>query len=58
MVQASSLPLHHKAARFAGPSYERYDLVRYKVVKKEWEGRLRIEAWTEEDDREEQRKLQ
>lgn len=50
--------MHHKAARFAGPSYERYDLVRYKVVKKEWEGRLRIEAWTEEDDREEQRKLQ
>lgn len=56
-LQASKLPLHHKAARFAAPSYERYDLIRYKVVKYAGETRVRIEAWTPEDDRAEQEEL-
>uniref|UniRef100_V5GSH7 Uncharacterized protein n=2 Tax=Kalmanozyma brasiliensis (strain GHG001) TaxID=1365824 RepID=V5GSH7_KALBG len=56
-LQASKLPLHHKAARFAAPSYERYDLIRYKVVKYARESRVRIEAWTAEDDRVEQEEL-
>ncbi|GAC93227.1 hypothetical protein PHSY_000790 [Pseudozyma hubeiensis SY62] len=57
-VAASKLPLHHKAARYAAPSYQRYDLVRYKVVKHANDARLRIEAWTSQDDREEQQDLQ
>ncbi|SJX64717.1 uncharacterized protein SRS1_15534 [Sporisorium reilianum f. sp. reilianum] len=50
-IAASQLPLHHKAARYAAPSYQRYDLIRYKLVKHRNEARLRIEAWTPQDDR-------
>lgn len=49
-IAASKLPLHKKAAAYSAPSYERYDLVRYKVVKRSSETRLRIEPWTKEDD--------
>lgn len=50
-LKASKLELHKKAAGFAAPSYERYDLVRYKVVKKAGEREVKIEEWTEEDNR-------
>ena len=53
-VAASKLPLHHKAARYAAPSYQRYDLVRYKLVKSVNDARLRIEAWSSQDDQDEQ----
>ncbi|SNX86987.1 uncharacterized protein MEPE_05696 [Melanopsichium pennsylvanicum] len=53
-IEASKLPLHRKAAVWAAPSYERYDLVRYRVVKRSNEARLRIESWTIEDDRAEE----
>ena len=53
-IEASKLPLHKKAAQYAAPSYERYDLVRYKVVKLPRETKLRIEAWTDQDDRDEE----
>lgn len=52
-IEASKLPLHKQAAAYAAPSYERYDLVRYKVVKRLNETRVRIEAWTSDDDRRE-----
>lgn len=52
-IEASKLPLHKKAAQYAAPSYERYDLIRYKVVKFSGETKLRIEAWTDQDDRDE-----
>ena len=52
-IEASKLPLHKKAAQYAAPSYERYDLIRYKVVKLPNETKLRIESWTEQDDRDE-----
>ncbi|TKY88973.1 hypothetical protein EX895_002214 [Sporisorium graminicola] len=50
-IAASQLPLHHKAARYAAPSYQRYDLIRYKLVKYPHDARLRIEAWTPQDDK-------
>ncbi|CCF48307.1 hypothetical protein NDA11_005145 [Ustilago hordei] len=53
-VEASKLPLHRKAAQYAAPSYERYDLVRYRLVKRAGETRLRIEACIGDDDRREQ----
>ena len=49
-MAASALPLHQKAARYAAPSYQRYDLIRYKLVKYPTDARLRIEAWTPQDD--------
>ncbi|SPO31132.1 uncharacterized protein UTRI_05223_B [Ustilago trichophora] len=52
-IEASKLPLHRKAAQYAAPSYQRYDLIRYKVVKLPGEARLRIEEWTAQDDRDE-----
>ncbi|SPO30606.1 uncharacterized protein UTRI_05223 [Ustilago trichophora] len=52
-IEASKLPLHKKAAQYAAPSYERYSLIRYKVVKLSGEARVRIEEWTTQDDRDE-----
>ncbi|CDR88905.1 uncharacterized protein SPSC_05737 [Sporisorium scitamineum] len=57
-IAASQLPLHHKAARYAAPSYQRYDLIRYKLVKYPNDARLRIEAWTQQDDKAERADLQ
>lgn len=50
-IEASKLPLHKNAAQYAAPSYERYDLIRYKVVKLSGEARVRIAEWTTQDDR-------
>lgn len=44
-IQASKLPLHAVAAKFAGPSYERYDLMRYTVVKRKGDPHLHIAPW-------------
>lgn len=49
-IEASKLPLHKKAAAYAAPSYERYDLVRYKVVKLANEAKVRVEEWLRDDD--------
>lgn len=45
-IRASRLPLHAFAAKYAGPSYESYELRRYAVVKRKGNCRLQIEAWT------------
>lgn len=49
-IAASKLPLHKKAARYAAPSYERYDLVRYKIVKHAGQTQLKLSQWTQRDD--------
>lgn len=45
-VKASSLPEHSKAATHSAPAYEKYELSRYKVVKRRGETGLRIEPWS------------
>lgn len=47
-VRASRLPLHKAAALHAAPAYEKYQLSRYKVVKRSGETALRVESWGSE----------
>ncbi|PWY98026.1 hypothetical protein BCV70DRAFT_39334 [Testicularia cyperi] len=48
-VEASKLPIHGQAARYARKSYDRYDLIRYKVVKRAGEPHVRLESWDGQD---------
>ncbi|ETS60269.1 hypothetical protein PaG_05820 [Moesziomyces aphidis] len=54
-LAASRLPLHKAAAIYAAPSYERYDLVRYKLTKRAGDPQLHLSAWTRQDDLAERR---
>lgn len=47
-VRASRLPLHKAAALHAAPAYEKYQLSRYQVVKRNGETALRVESWGSE----------
>ncbi|CAO1629336.1 unnamed protein product [Jaminaea pallidilutea] len=47
-VRASRLPLHKAAALHAAPAYEKYQLSRYRVVKRSGETALRVESWGSE----------
>lgn len=44
--KASTLPMHRRARDLATLAYERFELQRYRVVKREGESGLSIEAWT------------
>lgn len=49
-IQASQLPMHKKAVKHAKLAYDKFDLGRYKVVKKRGEQGVRIEVWNDEVD--------
>lgn len=46
-VRASRLPMHARAARHSAAAYEKFDLARYRVVKRAGEAGLRVEEWRE-----------
>ena len=48
-IQASSLPLHARAAVHARKAYESFELSRYAIRKVQGETRLRLEEWVELD---------
>jgi hypothetical protein len=46
-IQASSLPLHARAAVHARKAYESFELSRYAIRKVQGETKLRLEEWVE-----------